>query len=263
MDIPLSLRYIESALQKGETEEQIRNKLRAQGVVEEQINKAFEKLKSKNEFLSSNVSGNQGSASRPTPPLPRPPEPATPPIPTMSFQRPDMQSRMKQIESPKRLPFGIVLAIIILIFLGAGVAGYYYFDDMMNFFKTEQLPIVPAGETEPPVVEEPFAEVVEPVEPVKTDEQLRIEAIDNLKASVKAYKVDNGLYPETIDGLDEDIFYCYRQNGEHFVLGTVLDPLTPEGQGALADDLDGSYYCGDVVKNCADPVYCVGPGISH
>ena len=100
-------------------------------------------------------------------------------------------------------------------------------------------------------------------EPVVVDKNLeKVANISKIKIILDSYFSTNGVYPKIADSAelaselakDTNSFYCYRKEGKHFVVGTTLGSDADE----LKADLDGSYYCGDAVKECADPVYCVG-----
>ncbi|MCF7835591.1 MAG: hypothetical protein K9M15_00495 [Candidatus Marinimicrobia bacterium] len=302
----LSTKYIETALARGEKEEDIRETLRMQGIGAEDINKAFQEAK---------------TVSKPTQPVaPTQPQPAQPsqtisprqPLtsppasgnsafqnsgqsnqqPKESFQQEkknenvlgggmkvNLASRLsseqdkaipqKPTEEKSRIEYGkksskslIVLSIIILLVAGIAYGAYYYKDDIMNFAGLGQSDVYdpePLDTNNEPVVEEPTEEVetIEPApieEVVLTEDEKNMETIKATKSEIDLYYETESVYPQLSD-LEEPNFYCYRKSGAHYILGTVLE----EGNILLDSDLDGSYLCGDAVKDCADPVYCEGP----
>jgi len=174
----------------------------------------------------------------------------------------DKSSRL-EYASKKGLGLTFWLIVVIVLLLGFGSIGYLYFDEIYNAVfkpttieesKTEKDVSFPVVIEEPIVEEEVVVEEQKDVNLLKTDliKQAQIFLADKFKA--------DGVYPKTYNIADDsDSFYCYRKNGAHYVLGTILDPSISSGVTALAADLDGDYYCGDVVKKCADPIYCVGP----
>ena len=158
--------------------------------------------------------------------------------------------------------FWPVLIVIFLIVLGASVAGYYYFDEIKSFAVSKYKGIFGSVEIEEPTpsptpTPTPTPTVPEP--PVLSGDELKLDEMNDLILSLSQSFIQNGSYPATLEITDPDGFYCYRNNGAHFVLGTTLDSSDTLTQTALADDLDGSYLCGETVKECADPIYCVGP----
>lgn len=238
MENYLPVKFIERALQRGETEEQIRRTLRMQGVSEENIAKAFNALKPNQQ------------------PQPQPqPEPKPEPAPEIQpqHQQQPPESRMQYIEPGNKKQFWLIGVIIFLVILGGAAAGYFYFDDLMDIIAPrEEQPI-----TEEPVIsEEPIAE--EPIveEPIITNDQKKIIAIEQARTFLASHYSENSQYPETVQIDNEDAFYCYRKSGAHYILGTILEDIDNPN---LVNDLDGKYYCGETTKDCTDPVYCVGP----
>lgn len=249
---PISSKYIENAFQKGYTEEQIKRSLLAQGISEVDIASAID---------SYNKQQITPPVSAPTPPQPQPqvrPPQFTPPPTRVQYQT----------GSPNRW---IIAVVIVLILSGAGAGIYYYFDSIKTmiggivggFYGEEEEPLQvyqPASEPNitPEVSPAPAAPVVSPPPEIITPQSgddIKISAIGDLKASADAYYKQNGVYPQTVNNSNPDIFYCYRKNGGHYILGAALE----FGNSVLSADLDGSYNCGDTVKECADPVYCVAP----
>jgi len=256
----LSTKYIEMALGRGESETNIKETLRIQGISEVDIDSAFKEIQEKKSSPQSPQSPqppNQnkfgtGQAVQSTQPItPVPPKEQQPDIPK------EIKTEKSRIEYNKRPIKKIIILAIIGVFLGGAVfAGYYCFEDIVDYVGLQKTgifvePETPADLTPPSVVvPEP-----EPETPVLTDDEKKISDIESAKGIVDSYYFENSIYPETIDSIGTDNFYCYRKSGAHYILGTTLE----EGNILLSDDLDGNYVCGDIVKNCADPVYCVGP----
>ncbi len=254
----LSLSYIQKALGKGESEDQIRKFLRMQGISDTDINEAFNKIKQSStetdpkDFLASNVS-KQPRPSRPTIPLAKNQPSAT----TDGTTQP---SRLQY--APKKglgLTFWLVVSIVLIV--GLGTIGYLYFDEIYNsVFKiiTTEEP-TPEPTTTLPVVKDVILPEEKEEEEEKKPTNINLVKIDLIKQA-QTFLTDkfnaDGVYPQTYNIADDaDSFYCYRKNGTHYILGTTLDV----GQVALETDLDGDYFCGDTIKKCPDPVYCVGP----
>jgi len=228
----LSTKYIEMALGRGESEENIKETLRMQGISEVDIAGAFKEIQEKKN----------------APQPPKPIQPTQPPKPIQPIQ--PTKNRMEY--SKKSSKKTVIFVVIILLLGGVATGGYYYFNDIVRFVGLEKKDVyVPTI----PVVTEPV--VTEPVvveEEILSEDEKRINAVKEAQIDAINFYATEGIYPET-SSLEEPDFYCYRKEGTHYILGTVLE----EGNILLDYDLDGSYVCGDVVKNCADPVYCVGP----
>jgi len=283
----LSASYIKQALQKGYSEEQIRRSLRVQGIKEEEINLAFQAVREKGEqeekgekegltkdFLASNVAQSIPSA-----------KPATGP----NWQGGASQEP-SSVETQKRMQYSsasgpksklwLFISIVLLVLVGVGSAFVYfnYSEEIIGFFVSEPEPevtpilpvpsvcakdtkVCPDGSTVSRI--QPDCNFAECPEVVFTSEnEIRIGNMGKLRLEVEDYFQKNGVYPQTVVNNDADGFYCYRKNGGHYVLGTVLsEPLGSLDQVSLDTDLDGNYYCDDIVKNCSDPVYCIDNSI--
>jgi len=270
MPSPLSLRYIENALQKGYSEEKIRVSLKMQGINEEDINEAFKELKTKKEFLSSNVAPGK--------------------LPSQISQQQPPQSRMQYAsQSGSRSGFWIFGIIVLLVAVGVGSAVYFNYLDFNKWYNkviyffgigTEEVPPL----SDKPFVEKPTACTLDakecpdgsyvsrilpdcnfiecPEVAFMSENEIRIGNMGELRLEVEDYFQKNGAYPQTVVNTDKDGFYCYRKNGSHYILGTVLsEPFGALDQVSLDTDLDGNYYCGSSVKNCVDPVYCIGSSV--
>jgi hypothetical protein len=171
-----------------------------------------------------------------------------------------------QYAAKKTSKIWLASIIIGLFVLGAASAGYYYFDEIIKIVKPTPSDVfdVDVRDIKQPAVERLIIEIEEEQPAVEepkivSNDEARVANINQIRLSLLSYFDQNDSYPKTIEIDDEDGFYCYRKNGAHFILGVVLDPLTSSGQEALMHDLDGDYYCGETVKKCADPVYCVAP----
>ncbi|MBU1179114.1 hypothetical protein KKB69_02150 [Patescibacteria group bacterium] len=271
----LSTNYIASALKRGEKEEFIRRSLRMQGISEADINKAFEEIKKGggNNFQASET-GEKNFL-----------EPRV----NVNIQRAPIYAQPKPSESrlqyaPKRSFKMLWLVVLIIVLIAVGVAGYLYFDRIYNFVFKPQVESFGDGAAAPEVnstaqdsleILTVITSTIATSSATATPESLEGQIL-SAEVSVRAedpnlLKIDairqgqlflaeqfniNGVYPATyfVAG-DSGAFYCYRKEGIHYILGVVLQ----EDSEVLENDLDGDYYCGDVIKKCADPVYCVGP----
>lgn len=147
--------------------------------------------------------------------------------------------------------------IIFIVAAGMAALGYFYMDEIVQLIVGEKETSVVVEEEIPldnlPPLPPDFITSVSPG-PVLTENELKMEFITDARQSLADYFSSSGVYPANIQ-TDSGIFYCYRKNGAHYILGTVLD----SGSAELVNDLDGEYYCGSAVKSCADPVYCEQP----
>lgn len=260
---PILSANIEASLARGETKEQIQQSLRMRGFKDEDIVQAFGAIPTP---PASNQASNQPASNNFIPSGVVPPQAPVPPssLPIPPRLQPILQSRVQYAEPSSGRGKIILLALGILLLVGVGVA-FLYGDKLTGLFVTpasdlEELapgPTVTIPETKlettVPVINTPPSEEAPPV--VLNPDELKLQTIDQLRASLNTSFAQAGSYPQTLSVGDENIFYCYRQNGAHYILGVALVP----GNTALANDLDGSYLCGKTTKNCADPVYCVGP----
>ncbi|MDD5033049.1 MAG: hypothetical protein PHC85_02975 [Candidatus Pacebacteria bacterium] len=231
------------------------------------------------------------------PPRPQTPPPAVPPTPPPA-PRPEtkLQQDTQKIFQPlggmgtprlQTVSSGgktfWLFALIFLLLIAAG-AGYYFKDEIIGlFYSSTNVIEEDFGAYTPPennfdqnqqaAEEEGTNEGLEVVGEITPAEQeqaaidpndAKAAVISQAKVFLASYYSQNGKYP-TLEQFnagfqlfqsDKDAFYCYRKEGTHYVVGTTLSDAT---KSVLQNDLDGTYACGAATKNCADPLYCVGP----
>jgi len=193
-------------------------------------------------------------------------EPKKSPVGNVGWAKPERAPIMNQMQrlqySQPKSGFSVWPFVVILI-VAAGMAflGYLYMDDIVQLISgRSETPAVVEEEIPPyfmPVAPEEAVPTPPAFTPVPvTENELKMEAIGDARQNLADYFSASGVYPASLQ-TDGDIFYCYRKNGAHYILGTILD----SGSVELANDLDSEYYCGSAVKDCADPVYCEEPNM--
>jgi len=272
MTAPILNKYVENALARGEKPEQVKQSLRMRGFRDEDIAEAFASVApvppAGGKQAQPPVGLPTGSASiepaSSIPPKPQSPPPRTmPPLPKSADQI-AFEATRATYSSPHSGMKKIILFVLLAIVLAAAGVAYLYMNQLLDYFIP---PVTDIGDLGPvPVVNNPAVSpapasssppVTEAPPVVLSPTEEKLQMIDELRILLVTAHSKNGVYPQTLSAADgEDVFYCYRQNGTHYILGAVLDD---ENSTALDNDLDGNYLCGQTTQNCADPVYCVGP----